>query len=1002
MSRKLTLLLLLVCGFSVASFAQGVSGTIKGKLVDTMYKETLADATVNILNPKDSSVVTFGLSNAQGEFAIKGLSSGNYRLMISYSGYKTYSQRFTISPENSTIDLGKVNMEKKDETLMEVIVEAPPISVKKDTVEFRASAFKVMPNATAEDLLKKLPGVQVDKDGGVKAQGEDIQKIYVDGKEFFGTDPKLATKNITADMIESVQVFDDMSDQAKFTKIDDGSRSKTINIKLKKDKRNGYFGRAVAGGGIGEDDKFRYDGTLSFNKFNGDRRISIVGAANNINKQGFNYSDISGGLGNRGGGLGGGFSSGGGFGGSGGGGGGRGGNGGGFSSLGNSASGGITKTLSAGLNYTDKIGSKIDLTGSYFFSNTNNHAEQTIQRVTNFKLITPDSTSTQDELSFSDTKNQNHRFNIRLEAAIDSMNSILYTPNATIQHSESATDQEDTIYRHTPAEGKDYLATLAKTRNTSERNSYTVNNNLLYRKKFKKTGRTLTLGLNNTLSDNKVNGYTLSHLQSFNSAGALIQDSTQNFISYQRSKSNNNVVSASYTEPIGNNKLIELNYAYTNNHSTSDKDAYNFNAGSGKYDDPNLVQTNYFENDNIKHRGGANFRVQTNKYNFQVGGAVEATQLTSHSIRAFTGKDTTIKQSFLNFQPIARLNFTFSRTKNLRISYMGRTNQPSISQLQDAPDNSNPLQISNGNPLLKQEYSNNVNLNYSTFNPATFKYLSANINFSNTSNKIVNSIDTVPANLKDLSTVPGAQYTIPVNLNGTFSTSSFITLGLPLRGKLKGSSLNFNNNISFNRNASLLNKLQYYTNTLLITQTAGINLDIKGLNLGLNGSFTYNDVTYSGSTAQAAQKYYTQVYSTNVSYTFFKRLVFYSDFNYTINTGRGEGFNQSVPLWNSSLALQVFKKQNGEIKFSVNDLLNQNQSISRTVADNYIQDTRSMVLKRYFMLTFTYNLNRAGAQQQRGPGMNMPRGMQRSMEGGQGGGFQGGNGGMGGGMRNNN
>jgi hypothetical protein len=238
-----------------------------------------------------------------------------------------------------------------------VVTSESPIQVKNDTVQFNASGFKTLPNATAEDLLKKLPGVEVDNEGNVKSQGEAVQKVLVDGKEFFGNDPKLATKNLTADMIESVQVFDDMSDQAKFTKIDDGSRSKTINIKLKKDRNKGYFGRALVG--IGDDGK--YEGNLSVNRFNGNKRISLLFNGNNINKQGFSFSDIissMGGFSGFGGGGGGNF---------GGGGmqvtGGRGGGG----NFGGGGSTGLIKSLSAGLNYSDQWGSKIKVTGSYFF-----------------------------------------------------------------------------------------------------------------------------------------------------------------------------------------------------------------------------------------------------------------------------------------------------------------------------------------------------------------------------------------------------------------------------------------------------------------------------------------------------------------------------------------------------------------------------------------------------------------------------------------------------------
>lgn len=964
--KKIFTLFILVFVFATTGFAQRVSGSIQGKLYDTLYKETLADATITVLHATDSTVISYTLANPKGEFLIKNLEAGTYRLMITYQGYNPKYRRFTISADSSTIQFGTIYMDKKNSMLQEVIVEAPPIVVKNDTVEYRADAFKTKPNSTAEDLLKKLPGVQVDKDGNVKAQGEDIQKVYVDGKEFFGTDPKLATKNITSDMIESVQVYDDMSDQAKFTRIDDGSRSKTLNIKLKKDKRKGYFGRFIAG--VGDND--RYQASAMFNRFDNDRRISILAGSNNLNKQSFSFSDIvstMGGFGSRGGGGGGGG------GGRSGGQSGGGGQSSGFSNFGSSNTG-ITKATNVGINYTDKWGSKVDVTGSYFFSNSENRKEQ--QSLT--QQLFDDSMVLKNEDMISNTKNQNHRFNMRFEYYIDSMNSLLYTPNLVLQHSESYT--YDSLYTRS-IKTVDYLANEGKSINSNKREGITLNNNLLYRRKFHKPGRTLTIGFNNSINNSEGDGTSQSPLKFYDAQGNLLSTSDQDIQSSQKTKSMSNVISTSYTEPIGNNKIIELNYAYTNRQTTSDRDAYNYNANSLKYDSLNKAQTNYFENDFIAHRAGANFRLQNKSYNWQVGAAVEYSELNNHSIRALTG-DSTIKQQFVNFFPTANFNYAFSRSKNLRLFYRGKTNQPSISQLQDAPDVSNVLSISNGNPALKQEFTNSVNINYNTFDAMTFKFISVNINLSNTQNKIVNSVDSLRASQKSElgidSSVQGSQYTIPVNQDGSFSTSSFITLGLPLKGRLKGSSLNFNNNISYNRDISLIYQKRNVTNTFVVTQTAGINLDIKqALILGLNASVAYNNVAYTAQ-PNLNDNYYTQTYSVDVSYTFLKMLVFSTDFDYYVNTGRADGYNQSVPLWNTSLAVQMFKKKNGELKFSVNDLLNQNQSISRTVSENYIQDTRSTVLQRYFMLTFTYNLNRAGNQQRQGP--KIPRNIERQME----------------------
>lgn len=979
MQKILTLMVLLMT-LSLAGLAQKkISGSIKGKLVDTLYKENLSEATITVLNP-DSSVHSFTLSNTKGEFEIKDIDSGNYRLMITFQGYQPYSQRFSISSQLSAINLGDVYMERRNTTLAEVVVEAPPIVVKKDTVEFRADAFKTKPNATAEDLLKKVPGMQVDKDGNVKAQGEDVQKVYVDGKEFFGNDPKLATKNITADMIESIQVFDDMSDQARFTRIDDGSRARTVNIKLKKNMRKGYFGRLIAG--AGSDD--RYETSIMFNRFNGDRRISIVGGSNNLNKQTFSFNDIVGNMGGFGSRGGGGFQGGGGFGGGGFGGGGnfggggRGGfGGGGFGGLGGGGrGGGITKTSTIGINYTDKWGSKLDVTGSYFFSTSDNNSlqenlRQSFLTTAESKL---DSVAIMDENQTSFNRNQNHRFNLRMEYYIDSNNSILFTPSVTLQHSES--NSFDTSFTHSSINGGPaYLASIGSSGNNNERDGLNLNSNLLYRRKFGKIGRTLTIGWQSNYGKSDGKGNNLSTLTVFAPDSSEYDSDYQNLRTSQATKNFNNQVSTSYTEPIGLNKLLEFNYAYTNRHSTSDREAFDFNSSSGKFDVINEGQTNNFVNDFIAHRGGANFRVQTAKYNFQLGGAVEFSELTSHSKSMKPLRDTTISQNFLNFFPTANFQYQFSRTKNLRIFYRGRTNQPNISQLQDVPDSSNLQYIVLGNPALKQEFNNFVNINFSSFNVQSFKFISANLNFNNTINKIVNSVS-----LKD-----GVQTIRPVNLNGAFTANSFITLGLPLR-KMKGSSFNFTNSLSYIRDIGLVNDVTNTTNTFVVSQTVGVNLDIKQkLNLGLNGSVALNDVNLETESAtNQDQTYYTQTYSADINYSFLKSFVLSTDFDYVINSGLGEGYNQAIPLWNSSIALQVFKKKNGEIKFSVNDMLNQNQSIRRTVTNFYVQDTRTMVLKRYFLLTFTYNLNRAGQQQQQGgnrQGMpGMPRNIQRQFQ----------------------
>lgn len=964
MNRIILLILLLAVAALPLMAQKNITGTLRGKVLDTIGKQSMEDATISLMDLKDSSSYAYTVVNDKGVFEMKGIEEGRYRLLISFGGYRNVSRVFAITKEKNNIDVGTIFMERRSETLQEVIVERPPITIKKDTIEYNASSFKTKPNEDVEGLLKKLPGVQVDRDGTVKSQGETVQKVYVDGKEFFGTDPKLATKNLTADMVESVQVFDDMSDQAKFTKIDDGSRQKALNIKLKKDKKNGYFGKISLGAGTDD----RYDNTLSFNRFTGSRQVSLIGAVNNTNKQGFSFSDIistMGGFGNGGpgGGLGGGNG--------GGPGGGLPGGGvgqlvatrGGIAGLGfGGSSNGVTSSISTGLNYRDSWGSKIDVSGSYFLSHTNNNATQNIFKQT---FYPDDSTTNSNDDKISQNHNTNHRFNLRFEYRIDSMNSILYTPSFTVQRSGGFSNDTSSVYSLKNGQ-QQYLALAGKTYNDNDRDGINLNNNLLYRRRLNKTGRTFTLGWSNAYSHSNGDGSNNSPQVLFTPVGDTLSTYlSQNYKSTQKTNSDNNVISASYTEPIGKNKLIELNYAYTNNQNNSDKKTNNFDTLSGKYETINPQQTNYFTNSFISNRIGTNFRLQKKRYNFQLGGSMQFAALESHVFNNGSSKDSVIKRNYINFNPNANFNFSPKAGQNFRLNYRGKTNQPSTTQLQNVLDVSDPTNIKSGNPDLKQEFVHNLNMGYNKFKLANFQFIAFNVNASLTQNKIANSIDTLQK---------GVQLTKPVNMNGAHNASVFFTYGKTMR-KLKGGNINATTFVTYNKDVSLLYKEKNFTNGWILTQSLGINYNHKQVDFGFNGSLTYNSTKYSLQ-SNLNSDYYIQTYSPEFSYTFFKSLIASTDLDYTINSGLSAGYNQSIAYWNASLALQVFKKKDGEIKLGVYDILNQNKSLTRTTGDNYIQDTRTNVLKRYLMLTFTYNFKKGSSQNN---GMPIPKQFQRGM-----------------------
>jgi len=902
-------------------FLTAQQGTVKGRLSDSSF-QSLENATISVLQQKDSSVVTYTISDAKGFFELKNIPIGDYQLLVSFTGYEVYKQTFSISADKRVADLGTLIMKPEFKTLTGVVVtDASPVRMNGDTISFKAKAFNSRPDATVEDVLKKIPGVQVQRDGTIKALGEQVQKVYVDGKEFFGNDPRLATRNLTADMVDQIQVFDDMSEQARFTKIDDGSRTRSINIKLKKDKRKGVFGRATVG--IGSES--RYEGNFSFNHFRGNQRISLVGSANNTNKASYTFTDVSSQGGSSQ------FSNGG-------------GSGSGMANASGGSSGGISRPLSMGINFNDSWGPKIDFRGSYFYTDNSNILEQN-----KFRRNTFPGDSASETITYSNIINGNrtHRMNARWEYIIDSVNSVLYIANFSRQKFKGVTVDTNVTF----SEGIDkYLATEVRTNKKDDRDGTNYSGELLYRRRFRRAGRTFTVGWRNSPSGNDSRGFNISPITAYNNDGSLAAFIDLNQEAFQENQTGVNMISTSYTEPIDRNKLFEINYAFSASNTISDKKTYDFNSGSGKYDQLNPQLSNFFDYSNTSSKAGFNFRHQLKKFNYQLGLGYQISNLENRSVTLSTGKDTTVHQRFTNLFPTANINYAITRSKNIKVYYRGRTNAPNVNQLQDVPDVSNPLMIKTGNPSLKQEFINNVNINYNSFALATQRFFSASLSVNYTGNKIVNSIDSLN---------PVTLIYKPENMNGSFNGSGTASLNFPVK-KLKGLNVNLTNMMYLSRDANLLYKQKNFTSTFQVNQSAGINYGKDKFDLAVSGVFVYNLVDYEVE-AGSNTKYFNQAYSADFTYRLKNQFYFLTDVDYYINSGRSVGYNEDVFLWNLSFAKKFFQANAGEIKFTVYDILNQNNGINRIIGENYFEDVKANVVPRFFMLSLSYNFNRLGS-----------------------------------------
>ncbi len=923
--------------FNNNTFAQkGIKYVIKGTLIDSSSRKPIPYSSVALTTQSGKNIIKSGMTDDKGYFSFADVQAGKYDIEISSMSYGKKTKTITLAGANTTISLGSIKISKQTVQLDDVVIEdyAAPIVVKEDTIEFNAASFKTDSNAMVEDLLKKLPGVEVDNNGAVTAHGTQVTKVLVDGKPFFGNDPVMATRNIPVDMIEKVQVIDAKSEQAVFTGVDDGSVEKVMNLITKPGRRNGTFGKMTGGIGGEYDDNNnqankldRFDAGANMNWYNGSTQLSIIGTANNINN--LRFGDFSAlGQSNSGG--------------PGGPGGPRGGMGG-FSNNNNS---GISTSYSLGTNFRDSIGHKISFTGSYLFTENETDKIQTGARQT--FLSDTLGNSFYNSNSTNSTTNKNHNLNLEFDYRIDSMNSILFRPKIKITESNSNQNSTYATFFGNDTINSNFLkrndTINSGTSNLNYVNNYVYNysSQILIRHRFNKPRRTISLDV--TPSYNATNSESFNISTTNMLVNNLMRDSIINQQKDNKTGDFNISSRLSYTEPLSESVVMELDYSLNYDNSYSDRKAYNYDTVSKSYtNNIDYTYTNHYQNTYLDNRVGVNIKFFREKWDYTFGLGVESSELTSHAMYALN-KDTTLTQKVVNFSPQFNINFNPRKGKRLRIMYRGSSSEPSLSQLQPIPDNSNPLYITRGNPALKPEFDNNINISYNTMNPANFSFLFARLNFSNALNKITNQTEY---------NSQGQQIVTPVNANGYYSLSAFAGLGKPIKKYV----INLFTNTSYTNSVSFSNATSYFTRTFNTNARTSLNYNGDKLIYGPSVKISYYNASYT-LTTQPTTDYINYTLGFNFQYTLPLDFKIGSDISYTTNNGYGSGYNLSTTIWNGFISKTIFKNKKGMFKFQVNDLLQQNKSISRTTTDNYVEDDRINALPRFFLLSFSYSFSK--------------------------------------------
>jgi len=878
--------------------------SLKGKVLEAGKSEPIPYANILLLRASDSTQVAGTISNVDGQFEIPSIKGGIYLFKIQYLGYQVFYRTLDIQ---SDTQLGTFSLREEEQALSEVIVAASRAtgSQKNDTTLFNADAFRTMKDASAQVLIEKLPGV-ISEGGILQAQGENIAQILVDGKPFFGTDVRAALQNLPAEVIQSIEIFDQKSEKSQVSGFDDGERLKTINIITKPNRRKGQFGKTTAG--IGTED--RYLAGVSINAFNEDQRITLTGLANNVNLLTYS-SDAA------------------------------------TQSQGEGRpQEGIVTTSILGLNYSDLWGPHLKITGNYNY--TKNENLGIVNRIRDFV------TSDQSDISYTenarDTRiNHRHEANLRLEYTPNDKFKIFYIPRLSAN-----LETENSSFLGQTADQSKPINQVENQR-TGNYQDYDFANRLIVSRKFNTPGRSLTWRTIVNRGWNLDESERLATSQFFDPTGNRTE-----VLNQQTSRERLGTrweTGLSYTEKIGKAGQLELEYEIGNRTNDSDQRVYN-----RKKEDFGFIQeldsllTNVYFSDYLTQETELGYQYSTEKLKFQTELQYQYAKLDN---RQDFPKTFDLQRNFSAFLPTLRLEYKFSTNTNLQVDYDTQTAEPDIRQLQPVINNTNPLQVRTGNPDLDQSYSQEVRFRFRSQNPDTDKnwFLFASSTLTNRSISNSTLIASQPIDLEEGITLQkGAQLLKPVNLDGFWEMRSWANYGMPL--EFIKSKLNINAGGGMTRRPGQVNDRIGFTNSqrlstgISIASSISENLDF---NLSSRSSFNRSENTLN---TNLNTDFFQQRFRINFNWIIWQGIIYRLDLNHQINSGLNAGFNTNFSLVNMSLGKKVFKNQRGEVSIMVYDLLNQNTNIRRNITETFIEDIQTNVLQQYFMLSFTYNIRR--------------------------------------------